>query len=243
MPLLYLVQSAFTIWMMVDCYQRGAPAYWYMMLWVPFGPLVYFFAVKVHDYDLAPLKRLAGVGRPPTVEKLRWELKETASVANQLALALALVEAGEAPAEAVTLFADVLRRDEGNRRARLGLARAQASNAQPEAAIATLDELVAVEPGFADGAAMKMRADLLWDGQHRDEALGDLERLARTSGRMDYRVALARRLHESGRQADARAALTDALESYRHSPRFIQRRDARARREANALLASLASRT
>ncbi len=236
MQLLYVVQSAFTVWMMVDCYQRGAAAYWYMMLWIPFGPLVYFFAVKVHDYDLSAIKKRIGIGRPPSVSALRWQLKETDSLANRLALAHALVEAGENPAEAATLFAEVVSRDGQNKRARFGLARAQALSGAHGEAIATLDELLAGDPGFGDGAGMKLRADLLWEDSQRDEALEDLRRL---TGRLEHRIALARRLHENGRSAEARAVLGAALEGYRHSPRFIQRRDARARREASGLLKTL----
>jgi hypothetical protein len=236
MSLLYVVQSAFTVWMMVDCYQRGAAAYWYMMLWIPFGPLVYFFAVKVHDYDLSAIKKRVGIGRSRSIDALRWQLNETDSLANQLALAHALVEAGDEPAEAAGLFTEVVRRDGQNKRARFGLARAQALAGARAEAIATLDDLLAGDPGFADGAGMKLRADLLWDEAHREEALEDLRRL---TGRLDYRVAFARRLQESGQAVEAAAVLGEALEGYRHSPRFIQRRDARARREASGLLKTL----
>ncbi len=239
---LYLIQSAFTIWMMVDCYQRGAASYWYMMLWVPFGPLVYFFAVKIHDFDLSPLKRLAGIGRPASLENMRWQALETPSLANRLALAHALLEAGEAPAEAAALFAEVLRHDGDNKRASYGLARARQLNREPALALAAFDALLAREPGFADGEALRMRADLLWDEGHREEAIADLERLVQQSGRLDFRVALAYRLEDVGRAAPAAALLRQALEEYRHAPHFIQRRDARARQDANYVLKALAAR-
>lgn len=241
MQLLYGVQMAFTIWMMVDCFRRGAPAYWYMMLWVPFGPLVYFFAVKIHDFDLGPLKRWFGVGRPPSIEALRWRLEQTPSATNRLALANALTEAGSALEEAAGLFREVLRRDDGDRGAHLGLARALALAGRRDDALVALSPLLELDANFADGAGRHLLAGLLWDLGRRDEALVEFEQLAR-GGRMEHRVLHARRLLAAGQTDAARHRLTAALEDYRHAPRFIQRRDARARREGARLLRSLPSR-
>lgn len=46
-----LLSYAFSIWMLVDAYQRGAEHYWYLIIFFPFGEWVYFFLVKVHDFD------------------------------------------------------------------------------------------------------------------------------------------------------------------------------------------------
>ncbi len=238
----YLIQIAFTIWMMVDCYQRGAASYWYMMLWIPFGPLVYFFVVKIHDFDLSPLTKWVGIGRPPSLDALRWQHQETPSLANKLALAHALLDSGEAAAEAATLFAEVLRHEADNKRASYGLARARLANGDHADALEAFDALLARELGFADGDALRMRADLLWQGGQREEAVADLERLVQQSGRLEFRVALADRLETVGRADEATALLAKALEDYRHAPRFIQRRDARARRDANAFLRAFAPR-
>lgn len=239
---LYLIQTAFTIWMMVDCFRRGGAAYWYLIMWAPFGPLVYFLAVKIHDFDLRPLRRLVGLDRPPSTATLRYRLQETDSLANKLTLAQALVEASEAPDEAAALFRDVLRRDPQDKRALHGLARAQLVQGERAGALETLDGLVARAPAFSDGEALRQRADLLWEEGRRDEAVGELERLVRQYGKLSFHVALAQRLIEAERAEQAKQLLDEALEGYRHAPRYIQRRDARARREASALRGSLAAR-
>ena len=44
---LALPQLAFTVWMLVDCYRRGADSFWFwviFLLW-PVGPWAYFFVV------------------------------------------------------------------------------------------------------------------------------------------------------------------------------------------------------
>src|SRR5262245_9103565 len=50
--ILYLAQAAFTIWMLVDAYRRGAEYYWYLIIFmVPVvGAWVYFFVHKAGDY-------------------------------------------------------------------------------------------------------------------------------------------------------------------------------------------------
>ena len=53
-------------WMLVDAIQRRPPYYWYIVVFMPFGPLVYFFAIKIHDYDLGWFRgmlRAGGGGR------------------------------------------------------------------------------------------------------------------------------------------------------------------------------------
>jgi hypothetical protein len=239
--LLYYAQSAFTIWMMVDCYRRGGPGYWYMLLWMPFGPIAYFFAVKIHDFDLRPLRHLIGLDRPPSLQSLRYALRETDSGANRLMLAQALVDANHSPEEAETLLRAVLKRDPDDKRALYALARAQLQRADRTGALATLDELAERDPVFADGQAMRMRVDLLWDEGHRDEAVADLEKLCQRSGRLEFRVGLAEYLGAVGRAVEGSRLLDQALEEYRHAPWFIQRRDARARRQGSALRKLLAT--
>jgi hypothetical protein len=41
---------AFSIWMVVDAFKRGAQSWWIVIIFVPFGEFVYFFVVKAKDY-------------------------------------------------------------------------------------------------------------------------------------------------------------------------------------------------
>ncbi len=52
--LLYL-SYAFSIWMMVDAYKRGASHFWYLIIFIPFGEWVYFFLVKAQDFKFSKL--------------------------------------------------------------------------------------------------------------------------------------------------------------------------------------------
>ena len=48
--LILLLSYALSIWMLVDACKRGAQGWWIVIILVPFGELVYFFVVKIHDY-------------------------------------------------------------------------------------------------------------------------------------------------------------------------------------------------
>lgn len=238
---LYAVQTVFTLWMLVDCMRRGGGFYWYVILWMPFGPLAYFLAVKIHDYDLRSLARLLRFERPPSVGSLRFRLNESATPANRLALAQELVARKENADEAAELFRAVLRWEPEERRAQYGLSLALAQKGEVPAALELLAKLVARDPKFRDYDAWRELAELRWNAGQKDAAISDLEGLVQSTARLEHRLLLASRLAEVGRTDEAKRLLEAAIETYKHSPRYIQRRDARPRRAALRLLSRLAA--
>jgi len=52
---LYYIAVAFNVWMIVDAIRRRAELYWFIVLILPFGSLIYFFAVKARDYNFGRL--------------------------------------------------------------------------------------------------------------------------------------------------------------------------------------------
>lgn len=42
---------AFSIWMLVDAYKRGESCLWWGVILFPFGEWIYFFVVKIHDFE------------------------------------------------------------------------------------------------------------------------------------------------------------------------------------------------
>jgi hypothetical protein len=232
-PILYYLQSAFTIWMLVDCVRRRADAYWYLIAFVPFGPIVYFLAVKSDDYDTRKLRRL--FVRPPSIDALRYALRETPSFANRMRLAEALRMAGEAK-EAAALFEQSLRSDPKDRPALHGLALCRLDLDDVEGAIDTLTTLIDLDISFSDyGAALDL-ADALERAKRPEEAVELLEVVSRRSTALAHRVALARVLVELTRVDEAQTILERGLEETRHAPAYIRRRDRKAAREGAALL-------
>ena len=236
MTILYWLQTAFTVWMLVDCIRRRAEVYWYVVTLVPFGAWVYFFAVKIHDFDLSWLRRFTHP--PPSLEELRWAARETPSFANRMRLAEALHDA-DLFTEAAELFEEALRTHPGDLAALHGLGLCKLELGDHDEAIAVLTRVVDANPAFRDHRVCLDLADALGRGGRDDDALDVLRDLARSSPTVPHRVALATRLAEATKVEEARDVARRALDEYRHSPPFIQRRDRAAAREAEALLDKL----
>ena len=54
MVILGYLALAFKIWMVFDALRRKVHLLWFFVLMVPFGDWVYFFAVKVRDFNVRP---------------------------------------------------------------------------------------------------------------------------------------------------------------------------------------------
>lgn len=55
MRIVILASYAFSLWMIVDAYRRGASQFWYPIILIPFGAWVYFFMVKIDDFGWSNL--------------------------------------------------------------------------------------------------------------------------------------------------------------------------------------------
>ena len=233
---LYYAASAFTIWMIIDAIRRRAEYYWYLIiLFVPFGSLIYFALVKVKDWDLG--RRLPGAGTKD-VSRLHRKLQETPSVANKLELADAL-EGAERFQEAEPLFREVLEQDPGNLQSLHGLARCAMSDGRFDEAVEYLEKLLGEDNAYRDYGAALDYAEALWRNGQRDDTIEVLEGLVAISTRVNHHVALAHYLQEDGRTARAREVLERGLANWETSPDFVQRRDEKWARRARKMLAQL----
>jgi hypothetical protein len=236
--ILYYLQTAFMVWMLVDAFQRRAQYYWYIVLFVPFGAWVYFFLVKIHDFDLRWLKQLLNFDRPPSVDKLRYETRETPSYANKMRLATALHDAGEF-AEAAEIFEAALATHKDEPEALHGLGRCRLELGEPEAAIEVLSRLCDKARAYRDYAGCLDLAEALAKAGRDEESVEVLEGVVKSSPRMQHHVALAHRLAELGNVERARESIEKALEEHEHAPAFVKRRDKAFARQAAELLKSI----
>src|SRR5687768_15743248 len=109
--------------MIVDAIRRRAEFWWFLIIiFVPFGWLVYFVMVKLQDYDTGWLKRALSGGPSGSLAELAYRAQETPSVTNKLAFGDALAQA-ERYAEASDVYRDILRKDDANKQALHGMAR------------------------------------------------------------------------------------------------------------------------
>ena len=109
MPYLYLLQGAFTVWMLIDCYRRGGDMMWFwiILIFPGFGAWIYFFAIKVRDFGDPSSLSFWPFNRGPSLEELHYRVQQSPTLANRLALGERLVKQGE-HAEAVPYLDAIL---------------------------------------------------------------------------------------------------------------------------------------
>lgn len=237
--ILFALQSAFSLWMLVDAVQRRRESYWYFVVLLPFGEVVYFFMVKIHDPEMRWLKQALRFGpKPPTVAELRYRLRSTPCQANLIALAQGLHDAGE-DGEAAELFAQALARDPESKAALLGSGSSLHHLGRSDEAEAALRRLIELDPAFADYQAWAELAKVLWARSEVDACLGLLRDLVARSPRMAHRVVYADYLIQAGDRDAARDQLTTALDDHRHGPRYLRRVNGGWARQARAMLNKL----
>jgi hypothetical protein len=222
---LFFLQSAFSLWMLVDAVGRpGIARYWYWIILMPFGEWFYFFKFKIHDPDFAWLKApfRAMADRPASVEKLRFQLQQTPSLANKVSLAQALHDA-EALDEAAELFEEVLKSDATSRDALYGLGVSRIGLGDYEGAIEPLQTLLDVEPFHQEYDGWAKLAHAFWELGRRDDTVSTLARLVRMSPRLAHRVAYAHYLGQMERRDEAQAQLVTALQEFEYAPKYLKR--------------------
>ena len=141
----------FHLWMLYDCRRRRAAWYWYPIILLPGGELVYFLKVKLPDLEFQGWSKWwARVGDERSgVQELRARLADSPSVMNKLALAQGLYD-DDAFAEAAELFEQVLDHDAQSRDALYGLGLCHFQVKDFAGAIDPLTQLVEQHSAHAD---------------------------------------------------------------------------------------------
>ena len=237
MHILLVLQTAFSIWMLVHCIRTGREYYWWVIVMVPFGELVYFFAVYIDAPEFKGFKKKFFF-RPAGLKELEYKAKTSPSVHNKMLLAQGLCEHGRYE-EAIGLFNGILEVDRENKEALYGLGLSLIKTGNTEKAIPALEKLVALDMAHADFSPCADLATAYWDRGQKESAVELLQRLARKSERISHKTELARYLTRMERNADAREVLTEALDDYENSPAYLKRSDRGWAKEARSILRSL----
>ncbi len=239
--LLLLMQSAFSVWMLVDAIGRpGIPRYWYWVILMPFGEWFYFFKYKIHDPDFAWLKAPFGslLDRPASIKDLRHNAEETPSLANQVSLAQALHDADEYE-EASKLFERALETDSNSCDALYGLGVSRIGLGDEEGAVEPLRRLVDIDPRHHDYDGWAKLAHALWKLERRQETIEVLSRLVKQSPRLQHRMAFAYYLGLADHRDEAQAQLATALQEFEYAPKYMKRRQRGLAKKAREMLRQL----
>ncbi len=240
---LFLVQAAFTVWMLVDANRRGVESQWFWMILIfqPFGAWAYFFTHKVKDFQGGHSQRPGWLtilfNRRPSLQELRYRAEQTPTVANRFELGERLVEVGEC-AEAAPHLEAMLAREPEHCEALFLLAQARRGLGQPELAMPLLEKLVAKQPNWRDYEAFRTLVTVCDDAGESVAALVHCRELARVAPRLEHRCLLAEHLMDTDARDEARRVVEQGLADYHFTSGPARRRDGRWVSRAKQLLKS-----
>lgn len=233
----YYLSLALKVGMLIDMLHRRAPFWWaFIIVLIPFGEVAYLGFVMLPE--LVPMRVRTQKTKPLPLAEVRYRCRENPCHENRLLLADCLLDEG-LHEESASEWRSLLESDPDDRRGLFGLARCLLALDARTEAITHLERLVRLRRSFEDYAAWRTLAEALSkDGRH-DDALRTAGQLVQAAPRMRHQVTLAQVQQNAGLADEARRTLEQALEDYKHSPRFIRREAKGPAREANRLLGQL----
>lgn len=234
--------AVFKAWMVVDAVRRRVPVLWYVILAVPFGDIVYFFAVKLRDFGVRPAEPSGDSAAPArkTALELEREVELSASYQNRVNAGFALLEERE-PRRALRHFEAALRTHPREREALYGLGLARLGSEDLDGAVEALSRLVERSFAYEDYNAALALAEAHFRAARPHEAFEVVTAVMADSGSLAHRIALARYQLRAERKADAEATLRAALADFAAQPEDERRKNGATATEARRLLRAFAS--
>ncbi len=237
--LLYL-WIAFKVWMIVDAMRRGVHPLWYLVLLVPPGSFIYFFMVKLGDFNVRNAANPDGAAssgepRADELDVLRATVETSASFDNRVTLAWALVDADQ-PKEAAEHFELALRSHRADKDARFGLGLAKAAQGELDHAAEHLSAVIDSSFAYRDYAVATELVEVLYQLERTDDSLSLLEAVWRHSRRIAHQLGLAKYQQRAQRTDAARATLRTLLSEFEAMPDYLRRRYGALATEARRLL-------
>ena len=234
--LLGVATFAFSIWMAVDCWRRGAEWFWFwiILFFQPLGAILYFFLHywKGSRLEYGLWQRLMSGGR----------IREAKARAHHLDTSAAYEELGdlyassEKWADAEAAYRESLQRDAGNLHAQVRRGYALLALDRAEEAWPLLGAAYQKSPGFDDDKLIRhlarcqaMRGNFVDAGNLYEYFLGQH---SYTEVQLEYAEALMK----SGKTAEGRKALEELIRDAEFAPKYQRRRDGKWVREAKRLL-------
>jgi hypothetical protein len=241
MPVLVLLQGAFTIWMLVDCYRRGAEIFWFwIILFFPgVGPWIYFFAVKVHDFREWNGLNFWPFQHRPSLEAVRHQVAQGPTLANRLLLSELLTARGE-HAEASQYLEAILRQEPDHCQTLHLLAACQIELHHPELAVPLLQKVIARDRQWSNYRAWHTLRKACVASGDMEAALRACQELVKNSPTLQHQCVLAEQLFENNQADQALQVLDSALEDHQYAPGPIRRRNRRWAGQARKLRKQIA---
>lgn len=215
----YVLGTAFTLWMAVECVRRGqtCPWLWVILLLPAIGAVVYFFAEVFQPR--AFLSRGPRPATPREIARLQSEVKRLDNGEAWTDYAHAL-RSRRRFAEALEAAETAAARDPQSLRALYELGLSRIGTQEFAAAAEPLARVVEKDPGHDFGEARYALALAYEKSGDKESALSTLESLARTTSLPKVLFSLASLQAEAGDTARAREALTRIIDESEYVPSY-----------------------
>jgi hypothetical protein len=229
---------AFKVWMLLDVIRRRIHVLWYLVVLAPLGDIVYFFAVKLRDFQPQVAAPAVPNPRERTLATLERAVAETPSFDNRVRVGWALLEAGQ-PQRAAGFFQLAAASHRNDKEAPFGLGLAHLEAGDNEAAVTSLLPLVERDLEYEQFAAALALAEALYRAGRRADTIELLRTISTRSRQLEHRLVLARYQLRGDAKADARDTLQAALGEFEGQPDPVRMRNGAAATEARRLLRTL----
>jgi len=244
---LFLISLVIQVLLIVHCIRTGRNTIWIMALaFLPWaGPIAYVIVEILPELmgSRGTRRAMRGVRRAldpsEDLRRLESEARIKGGVAALQRYADELVRQHR-EAEAVGVYRQAMTGlYEHDPNLMLGLARAQFAQEQPAEASATLEELIARNPGFKSAEGHLLYARALEGAGNVTKALEEYQVLTGYFAGAEAPVRHAQLLRAQGRGDEARKILSALLEHARHAPRHYRKAQQQWLDTATAELAKL----
>ncbi len=228
---IYIVHVLIQILLIVHCIRTGRNTIWILvLLFLPLaGPLAYvaveiipgLFGHRATRRAVRGMRQALNPGQQ--LRQLENEARVTGGVATRQRYAEELLRQNQ-PAQAVEVYKAALTGlYEHDPNLLRGLAEAQFAQGQPAAARATLDQLIAFNPGFKSPQGHLLYARALQAEGNTAKALEEFRALSQYYAGAEAPVRYAQLLRSSGQNDAAKKVLSELLETARVAPRHYRR--------------------
>ncbi len=223
MPIFFILQTAFSLYMLVHATKRGAPQYWWFIILLPFGEWAYFFVVYLPSRKNTFARSFTTFDeRPASLESLARSYRHTPSQHNLTRLAQGLYDAGKY-AESNERFSELLAEESTDKEALFGYAQSCLALDETEGAVTSFEHLLKEDPDYRNHSVSFELARLYWKAGRKEDCVTLLSRVCKRTARLEPRVELARYLQALERYEEVREILEAGLDSVAGSPAHAQR--------------------
>jgi hypothetical protein len=218
----YLLGTAFTLWMAVECVRRGqaSPWLWVILVFPAIGPAVYFLAEVLPSGVFRTRGPRRASGRE--IARLQAEVKRLDNSESWTDYAHAL-RSRKRFAEAREAAENAVARDARSVRARYELGLAQMACEQFADAARSLAGVVEEAPGHDSGEARFALGLAYEKSGDKEQAQRTLESLARTTSLPKVLFQLASLQAEAGEKEAARESLQRIIDESAYVPSYHER--------------------